>query len=61
MSKHYFNSRGKLFISRNNEHYETLNYLNLVLVKGNRNNIEINHLVKKISNNRLSKYNNNKC
>ena len=48
MSNHYFNSHGKLFISRNNEHYETLNYLNLVLVKGNRNNIEINHLVKKL-------------
>ena len=48
MSKHYFNSHGKFFISRNNEQYETLNNLNLVLVKGNRNTIEINHLVKKL-------------
>ena len=48
MSKHYFKGRGKLFISRNNEHYETFNYLDLVLVKGNRNIIDINHSVKKL-------------
>lgn len=48
MSKHYFKGRGKLFISRNNEHYETFNFLDLVLVKGNRNIIDINHSVKKL-------------
>ena len=49
------NLLGKLIISKSNDQYKTFHDLNLILVKGNRNKIIINHKVPKL----LIKGNNN--
>ena len=42
------NNIGKLIISKYNDFYETYNNLELILVRGNRNRIEIDHKIQKL-------------
>ena len=42
------NNFGKLIISKYNDFYETFHDLQLILVKGNRNDIEIDHKIRKL-------------
>ena len=42
------NNFGKLIISKYNDFYETFHDLKLILVKGNRNEIEIDHKIRKL-------------
>ena len=42
------NNFGKLIISKYNDFYETFHDLQLILVKGNRNEIEIDHKIRKL-------------
>ena len=44
----HYNNIGKLIISKYNDFYETFNDLDLILVKGNRNRIEIDHRIQKL-------------
>ena len=50
------NNIGKLIISKYNDFYETFHNLELILVRGNRNRIEIDHKIRKL----VISWNNNK-